>query len=314
MIKVLARLELCTGSPVFRCDVTQEVSCPPLDVDGWRCIGGHSHKQKKKGKGTTLIEEMQAVHHWGWCCRMSLGNTRETELAAVPSQGTTARVPASLWVFNLLSKLSEESSQLLKSHMPKSSCSGKFFCLHILVQNWNLFLENTPGRKQPCLGKLADCFLLAELLFFGAAPAVERKYLLLFLSHSPGFEIPLEVQSPWESWQLSCLLTLKLFPYILPFGCLHLVLHFVRRSCLSCRRRPGVRRGRGRLLGNGKLGVGSGSTWVRQDPKCEGRCRNPLPPASSFLVCRMLRGRRAQLVFPEGRASFFSGRLIYLLC
>jgi len=73
----------------------------------------------------------------------------------------------------MLSKLSEKNSQLLKSHIPKSSCSSKFFCLHILVQSWSHFLENTPGGKQLCLGKLDDYFLLAE-----ASSSLEQCQLL----------------------------------------------------------------------------------------------------------------------------------------
>lgn len=62
----------------------------------------------------------------------------------------------------MLSKLSEEISQLLKSHMPESSGSGKCVCLHILVQNWNLLLESALGGKQLCLAKLDGYFLFAE--------------------------------------------------------------------------------------------------------------------------------------------------------
>lgn len=92
---------------------------------------------------------------------MCLGSIGETELAAVLSQPTNKAVLGFVPVSHMVSKLSEETLNL-KYHIPKSSCSSKFFCLHILVQNWNLFLENTQGGKQPCLGKLGGYFLLAE--------------------------------------------------------------------------------------------------------------------------------------------------------
>lgn len=99
---------------------------------------------------------------------------------------------------------SEESSQLLKCHTPKSSCSSKSSCLHILIQNWSLFLENAPGSKQLHSVKPNGCFPLVKPST-GAVPASGRKQLLLFFRlHSLGFGLPLAIQRLWESWQLSC--------------------------------------------------------------------------------------------------------------
>lgn len=88
----------------------QELLCSPVYTDAQWHIRDDSHKQKKKGKGPALTGDDAAIPFLGWFCRMCLGSTGETELAAVLSQGTNNAVLGFVPESHMLSKLSEENT------------------------------------------------------------------------------------------------------------------------------------------------------------------------------------------------------------
>lgn len=172
MIKVLAKLE---DRVVHR--VLFEDAMLQLCIVAWWCAGGGWHEWNEKGKGTTLSRD--------GAVSASLGQgVAKCAWTVQKRRGWLLRCPCALgsvWVVRVLSKLSEESSQLLKSHMPKSSCSSKVFCLRILVQNWNLFSENAVGGRQLCWGNLYGHFLLAEACSLGQRHLLKGNSFFYFL-------------------------------------------------------------------------------------------------------------------------------------